>query len=329
MKKLITLMLAVCLVFAMVGIYASAETLDGVEDLATYTVPDSTKYGQSWYIDAEGEYKLFDGVIPDTNTLDAARDEAMKEDPDIKDWYAWDGWIALARSIAGDAYELNKSVNIDFRFEREVALKEMIFHTAAMAQGSVGNPTEYRIYVSEDGETYSKSPVATIAGSGEANEPKLVETRLTLDEAVSTSYVRVVMDAPVTWVFVSEVEIYEDLVATDAVTAGEILAAEAEEESSEPEESSAPEESSEPEESAAAPSEDADDESSAAVSEEESSKEESSKAASSTPHASSTAVSEAEADGGGNMWLWIVIAAVVVVVIVVVAIVVSKKKKAE
>ena len=55
MKKLITLMLAVCLVFAMVGIYASAETLDGVEDLATYTVPDSTKYGQSWYIDAEGE----------------------------------------------------------------------------------------------------------------------------------------------------------------------------------------------------------------------------------------------------------------------------------
>ena len=66
---------------AMVGIYASAETLDGVEDLATYTVPDSTKYGQSWYIDAEGEYKLFDGVIPDTNTLDAARDEAMKEDP--------------------------------------------------------------------------------------------------------------------------------------------------------------------------------------------------------------------------------------------------------
>ena len=118
---------------------------------------------------------------------------------------------------------------------------------------------------------YSKSPVATIAGSGEANEPKLVETRLTLDEAVSTSYVRVVMDAPVTWVFVSEVEIYEDLDATDAVTAGEILAAEAEEESSEPEESSAPEESSEPEESAAAPSEDADDESSAAVSEEESS----------------------------------------------------------
>lgn len=317
MKKLITLMLAVCLVFAMVGIYASAETLDGVEDLATYTVPDSTKYGQSWYIDAEGEYKLFDGVIPDTNTLDAARDEAMKEDPDIKDWYAWDGWIALARSIAGDAYELNKSVNIDFRFEREVALKEMIFHTAAMAQGSVGNPTEYRIYVSEDGETYSKSPVATIAGSGEANEPKLVETRLTLDEAVSTSYVRVVMDAPVTWVFVSEVEIYEDLDATDAVTAGEILAAEAEEESSEPEES------------AAAPSEDADDESSAAVSEEESSKEESSKAASSTPPASSTAVSEAEADDGGNMWLWIVIAAVVVVVIVVIAIVVSKKKKAE
>lgn len=81
MKKLITLMLAVCLVFAMVGIYASAETLDGVEDLATYTVPDSTKYGQSWYIDAEGEYKLFDGVIPDTNTLDAARDEAMKRRP--------------------------------------------------------------------------------------------------------------------------------------------------------------------------------------------------------------------------------------------------------
>ena len=120
MKKLITLMLAVCLVFAMVGIYASAETLDGVEDLATYTVPDSTKYGQSWYIDAEGEYKLFDGVIPDTNTLDAARDEAMKEDPDIKDWYAWDGWIALARSIAGDAYELNKSVNIDSAIRQSI-----------------------------------------------------------------------------------------------------------------------------------------------------------------------------------------------------------------
>ena len=42
MKKLITLMLAVCLVFAMVGIYASAETLDGVEDLATYTAVSYT-----------------------------------------------------------------------------------------------------------------------------------------------------------------------------------------------------------------------------------------------------------------------------------------------
>lgn len=324
MKKILALILTVCLAFSVAGVYASAETLDGIEDIATYTVPDSTEYGQPWYIDEEGEYKLFDGEIPDANMLDAARDEAMKEDPTIEDWYAWHGWIALAKTVAEDAYELNKSVNIDFRFEREVTLKEMIFHTAAMATGNVGNPTEYRIYVSEDGETYNKEPVATIKGTGEVNEAKLAETKLTLDEAIATSYVRVVMDAPGAWVFVSEVEIYEDIDATDAVTAGEIIAAEPEEESS------APEESSEPEESSAASSEEEDDESSAAASEasSEEDEEESSRAASSAP-ASSAAASQAAADDSGSTWVWIVIAAVVVVVIVIVAIVVSRKKKAE
>lgn len=72
----------------------------------------------------------------------------------------------------------------------------MIFHTAAMATGNVGNPTEYRIYVSEDGETYNREPVATIKGTGEVNEAKLAETKLTLDEAIATSYVRVVMVRP-------------------------------------------------------------------------------------------------------------------------------------
>ncbi|MFR5865411.1 MAG: hypothetical protein ACLUFV_09780 [Acutalibacteraceae bacterium] len=64
-------------------------------------------------------------------------------------------------------------MNIDFAFEREVTLKEMVFHTAAMATGNVGNPTEFRLYVSEDGETYTKAPVATVAGGGEANVAKL------------------------------------------------------------------------------------------------------------------------------------------------------------
>lgn len=323
MKKILALILTVCLAFSVAGVYASAETLDGIEDIATYTVPDATQYGQPWYVDEVGEYKLFDGEIPDANMLDAARDEAIKENPEIKDWYAWHGWIALAKTVE-DAYEKGKSVCIDFRFEREVTLKEMIFHTAAMATGNVGNPTEYRIYVSEDGETYNREPVATIKGTGEVNEAKLAETKLTLDEAIATSYVRVVMDAPGAWVFVSEVEIYEDIDATDAVTAGEIIAAEPEEESS------APEESSEPEESSAASSEEEDDESSAAASEasSEEDEEESSRAASSAP-ASSAAASQADADDSGSMWVWIVIAAVAVVVIVIVAIVVSGKKKAE
>lgn len=328
MKKIIAFALTVCLVFAVAGVFASAVTLNPVENITSYTTPNVNGYGLEWYNDEEGEFKLFDGEIPDEDMLAVAVSEAVAEDETLNEWYAWKGWIALAKTV-DSAFEKGKSVNIDFAFEREVTLKEMVFHTAAMATGNVGNPTEFRLYVSEDGETYTKAPVATVAGGGEANVAKLSETVVTLDEAVVTNYVRVVMDAPAAWTFLSEVEIYEDTDATDAVTAGALIDAEPEEESSEPEESSAPEESSEPEESAAAPSEDADDESSAAVSEEESSKEESSKAASSTPPASSTAVSEAEADDGGNMWLWIVIAAVVVVVIVVVAIVVSKKKKAE
>lgn len=184
MKKILALILTVCLAFSVAGVYASAETLDGIEDIATYTVPDATQYGQPWYVDEVGEYKLFDGEIPDANMLDAARDEAIKENPEIKDWYAWHGWIALAKTVE-DAYEKGKSVCIDFRFEREVTLKEMIFHTAAMATGNVGNPTEYRIYVSEDGETYNREPVATIKGTGEVNEAKLAETKLTLDEAIA------------------------------------------------------------------------------------------------------------------------------------------------
>ena len=317
MKKIIAFALTVCLVFAVAGVFASAVTLNPVENITSYTTPNVNGYGLEWYNDEEGEFKLFDGEIPDEDMLAVAVSEAVAEDEKLNEWYAWKGWIALAKTV-DSAFEKGKSVNIDFAFEREVTLKEMVFHTAAMATGNVGNPTEFRLYVSEDGETYTKAPVATVAGGGEANVAKLSETVVTLDEAVVTNYVRVVMDAPAAWTFLSEVEIYEDTDATDAVTAGALIDAEPEEESS------APEESSETEESSAAPSEDADDESSAAVS-----KEESSKAASSPPLASSAAASEAEAGDGGNMWLWIVIAAVVVVVIVVVAIVVSKKKKAE
>lgn len=79
MKKILALILTVCLAFSVAGVYASAETLDGIEDIATYTVPDATQYGQPWYVDEVGEYKLFDGEIPDANMLDAARDEAIKE----------------------------------------------------------------------------------------------------------------------------------------------------------------------------------------------------------------------------------------------------------
>lgn len=125
MKKILALILTVCLAFSVAGVYASAETLDGIEDIATYTVPDATQYGQPWYVDEVGEYKLFDGEIPDANMLDAARDEAIKENPEIKDWYAWHGWIALAKTVE-DAYEKGKSVCIDFRFEREVTLMQAV-----------------------------------------------------------------------------------------------------------------------------------------------------------------------------------------------------------
>ena len=68
----------------------------------------------------------------------------------------------MQRTIPADAYEYNKSVNVDFEFSRSIALKEMVFYTAAMSTGNVGNPSMYYIYVSDDGENYTREAVATM-----------------------------------------------------------------------------------------------------------------------------------------------------------------------
>ena len=127
MKKIIAFALTVCLVFAVAGVFASAVTLNPVENITSYTTPNVNGYGLEWYNDEEGEFKLFDGEIPDEDMLAVAVSEAVAEDETLNEWYAWKGWIALAKTV-DSAFEKGKSVNIDFAFEREVTLKEMVFH---------------------------------------------------------------------------------------------------------------------------------------------------------------------------------------------------------
>lgn len=184
MKKIFAISLAVCLVVSLACVFSSAVTLNRVENICTYTVPLVTGYGLEWYNDYEGEQDLFDGVIPDEELLDEAVAEAIEEDETLNEWYAWKGWTALAKTVPADAYEYNKSVNVDFEFSRSIALKEMVFYTAAMSTGNVGNPSMYYIYVSDDGENYTREAVATMEGGGEANEPVLAQTTITLDEGV-------------------------------------------------------------------------------------------------------------------------------------------------
>ena len=59
MKKIIAFALTVCLVFAVAGVFASAVTLNPVENITSYTTPNVNGYGLEWYNDEEGEFKLF------------------------------------------------------------------------------------------------------------------------------------------------------------------------------------------------------------------------------------------------------------------------------
>ena len=72
MKKIIAFALTVCLVFAVAGVFASAVTLNPVENITSYTTPNVNGYGLEWYNDEEGEFKLFDGEIPDEDMLAVA-----------------------------------------------------------------------------------------------------------------------------------------------------------------------------------------------------------------------------------------------------------------
>ena len=57
MKKIIAFALTVCLVFAVAGVFASAVTLNPVENITSYTTPNVNGYGLEWYNDEEGEFK--------------------------------------------------------------------------------------------------------------------------------------------------------------------------------------------------------------------------------------------------------------------------------
>ncbi|MFR5865410.1 MAG: hypothetical protein ACLUFV_09775 [Acutalibacteraceae bacterium] len=98
MKKIIAFALTVCLVFAVAGVFASAVTLNPVENITSYTTPNVNGYGLEWYNDEEGEFKLFDGK---SRTRICWPSPCPKRSPRTKlnEWYAWKGWIALAKTV--------------------------------------------------------------------------------------------------------------------------------------------------------------------------------------------------------------------------------------
>lgn len=59
-------------------------TLNPVENITSYTTPNVNGYGLEWYNDEEGEFKLFDGEIPDEDMLAVAVSEAVAEDGDAQ-----------------------------------------------------------------------------------------------------------------------------------------------------------------------------------------------------------------------------------------------------
>jgi len=178
-------------------------------NICTYETPDAEKggYGMAWYDDdrEKGEHKLTDGVLPIEADLEAAR---VEKELDENIYYGWEGWIALAKTK--DAFVLNEKVNVDFSFERPITLKEVAVYSAALVKGSVGIPKAFRIYAANDDGVYYETELAYEEGSGEFGVYKQDLTVLTLETPVITKNVRLVMDCGnAAWVFLSEVEFFE------------------------------------------------------------------------------------------------------------------------
>ncbi len=186
-------------------------------NICTYETPDAEKggYGMAWYDDdrEKGEHKLTDGVLPIEADLEAAR---VEKEFDENIYYGWEGWIALAKTK--DAFVLNEKVNVDFGFERPITLKEVAVYSAALVKGSVGIPKGFRIYAANDDGVYYETELAYEEGSGEFGVYKQDLAVLTLETPVVTKRVRLVMDCGyAAWVFLSEVEFFEQKDAETAV----------------------------------------------------------------------------------------------------------------
>ena len=217
----------------------------------TYETPDAEKggYGMAWYDDdrEKGEHKLTDGVLPIEADLEAARVEKELEE---NIYYGWEGWIALAKTK--DAFVLNEKVNVDFTFERPITLKEVAVYSAALVKGSVGIPKAFRIYAANGDGVYYETELAYEEGSGEFGVYKQDLTVLTLETPVVTTNVRLVMVCGnAAWVFLSEVEFFEQKDAEKSLDIEALVQQQAEKEA---EESRLAEESRRQNESAAAES---------------------------------------------------------------------------
>ena len=83
-SKVISVILVLCLAAGMMYAFtltATADNLYSVTDICDYTITIQN-VGLSHYRDGEGEEKLFDGIIPTTEDLDDAVEQAIAEGAD-------------------------------------------------------------------------------------------------------------------------------------------------------------------------------------------------------------------------------------------------------
>ncbi len=217
-KRLTAIILTVCVAAGLVSaltLNAAASSLVSVTETCDYTIK-TVNVGLPHYRDAVGEEKLFDGVIPTTEELNDAVQKAIDDgaEESLQGWFQWKGWIGI-HSTGSDSYKINSAVDVNFAFDEAVELKKIVVHCAAMEKGNVFIPSNYEIYLSEDGKSWSTTPVIaqpTEYKNGEAvnNVNAFDDTVIILDEAVNTKYFKLVANGVGCWWFCSEVEIYEE-----------------------------------------------------------------------------------------------------------------------
>ncbi len=243
MKKFLAIFLTACLAVGLVSAFsfaASASKIVSVTDICEYTIT-TVNVGLPHYRDGEDEQKLFDGIIPTVQELDDAVQEAIDAgaDESLRGWFQWKGWIGI-HSTGADAYKTNSAVDVNFAFEEAVDLKKLVVHCAAMVKGNVWIPSDYEIYLSEDGVTWATEPVITVPTEyqdGEALKDinAFDDTIILFDEAVTTQYFKLVANGIGCWWFCSEVEIFaEDNTIIDIDESSEAAVSNPAESSSEP-----------------------------------------------------------------------------------------------